>query len=228
MKGHVAIGDVPEFKLVKQTSDDPSFKVNLQNFDYKLGRLRKFKSQKIEVNSPRMKSRNKNMLLGNFETDPVNTNLIKVRSPIHVDPKLLKPRRRESAKRDQNQFRTIQENNEGKHKIDDDGKIVLKLNNQIHSKCSLMGSLSQKSVPKLAKSKSRRKKSLKHFATENAMKIANNKYCSENQILTQRPPSNVQIVNNPAKNLNNFQQSLTHRNIDSSVRVSRRKYNDHR
>lgn len=69
--------EVPEFKLSKKNSQ--ATKLQNNHFDYKIGKIRKFKTSKMEVNSPKLKSRNKNIMLGDYKSGPINPNFLKTR-----------------------------------------------------------------------------------------------------------------------------------------------------
>lgn len=51
-----------------------------KQFDYRLGKERKFTSHKIEANSPKIKTRNKSTFLNNWKTGPINPTVMKLKT----------------------------------------------------------------------------------------------------------------------------------------------------
>jgi hypothetical protein len=68
----------------------------------------------------------------------------------------------------------------------------------------------------------RRKKSLKCFATQNAMIIGKSKYPNEGQVMTQRA-SNMQNVKMNDVCKNDFQQSMLKRHRGEAMHLMKRK-----
>lgn len=207
---------VPEFKLNRQNSESTLAK-QIQ-VDYKLGKLRRFKSSKIKVKSPKIKSRNKDILLNDYKSGPINPKLLKIKLPISIDRNI------SNINKDKIQFcmnfQTIK-NSENLHDFDQKQKRnpILKLTKKLNSNPNILTGKGDMPVSKVMKSKDKSKKSLKGFATENAMKINQIKYGNENNnvMLHQMAPLNdidFHKVNEPIGN-----ESILHRHATQAWNI---------
>ena len=168
---------VPEFKVSRQNYENIIAK-QIQA-DCKLVKLRKFRSNKIKVKSPKTKSRNKGILSKDYKSGPVNPKFLKMKLPISIDRNI------SNINKDKTQFyvnfKNIK-NSEDLHDLNHEQTCnqILKLTKKLNSNPKKFIKKDDMPVSKAMMRRVSGKKSLKGFVTDNAVKINHIEYDNEN------------------------------------------------